>query len=401
MPTISNRLSPASLDSLPAGRHADGDGLWLYKRDSGSAKWVLRVFVYGSRKEMGLGAYKPKGRGVSLSAARKEAAKWRAVTASGLNPITERDRLRREAERNLHSLKDVTADAFESRKAELKGDGKAGRWLSPLEQHILPKLGRVPVSEITQVEIRNALAPIWHTKADTARKAMNRIGLVLKHAAALGLDVDLQATDKARALLGKSRHRPSSIPSMPWQEVPTFYATLDDGGATHLALRLLILTGLRSAPVRFAHVDQFDDDLWTVPGEIMKGRRDQTPDFRVPLSTDAIETIESARLIARDGYLFPSIRKGVISDATMSAYMKRKKLDTRPHGFRSSFRNWAEEVAGATELVAETSLAHVVGGAVQRAYRTTDVLEKRRALMQRWADHVAGRSGKVLDMVAT
>ncbi len=401
MPTVSNKLSPASLDSLPAGRHSDGDGLWLYKRETGSAKWVLRVFVYGSRKEMGLGAYKSKGRGVSLSAARKEAAKWRAVTASGLNPIAERDRLRREAERNLHSLLDVTADAFESRKAELKGDGKAGRWLSPLEQHILPKLGRVPVSEITQVEIRNALAPIWHTKADTARKAMNRIGLVLKHAAALGLDVDLQATDKARALLGKSRHKPTSIPSMPWQEVPQFYATLNNGGTTHLALRLLILTGLRSAPVRFARLEQIQGDVWTVPGEIMKGKRDQTPDFRVPLSTDAQEVVESARMLSRDGYLFPSVRKGVISDATMSSYMKRNGFEARPHGFRSSFRNWAEEVAGATELVAETSLAHVVGGAVQRAYRTTDVLEKRRLLMQRWADHVAGRSGKVLDMVAT
>ena len=116
MPTISNKLSPASLDGLPAGRHSDGDGLWLYKRETGSAKWVLRVFVYGSRKEMGLGAYKSKGRGVSLSAARKEAAKWRAVTATGLNPIAERDRLRREAERNLHrqSLKVMAklADGF-------------------------------------------------------------------------------------------------------------------------------------------------------------------------------------------------------------------------------------------------------------------------------------------------
>tara|TARA_R110002074_G_scaffold104113_6_gene224744 strand:+ start:823 stop:2028 length:1206 start_codon:yes stop_codon:yes gene_type:complete len=400
MPTISNRLSPSSLDTLSAGKHADGDGLWLYKRESGSAKWVLRVFVYGSRKEMGLGAYKPKGRGVSLSAARKEAAKWRAVTATGLNPIAERDRIRREAERNLHTLKDVTADAFEARKAELKGDGKAGRWLSPLDIHVLPKLGRVPVAEITQIEIRNTLAPIWHTKADTARKAMNRLGLVLKHAAALGLDVDLQATDKARALLGKTRHKPKNIPSMHWQDVPDFYASLDDGGVTHLALRLLILTGLRSMPVRFAQIDQIDGNVWTVPGELMKGKRDSTPDFRVPLSTDAMEAIECAKLLARDGYLFPSVRKGIISDATMSAYMKRKKLDARPHGFRASFRNWAEEVAGATELVAETSLAHVVGGSVQRAYRTTDVLDKRRVLMQRWADHLAGRTGDVLSMVS-
>ncbi|MGC3940467.1 tyrosine-type recombinase/integrase [Roseobacter sp. EG26] len=319
--------------------------------------------------------------------------------ASGLNPITEREKIRREAENNLHTLREVTHDAFEARKAELKGDGKAGRWISPLELHVLPKLGRVPVSEISQIDIRNTLGPIWHTKADTARKAMNRLGLVLKHAAALGLNVDLQATDKAKALLGKTRHKPRGIPSMPWQEVPEFYASICDGGTTHLALRLLILTGLRSAPIRFARSDQIEGDVWTIPGELMKGRRDQTPDFRVPLSADAMDVVNSAEKIGRDGYLFPGVRKGVISDATMSALMKREGLEYRPHGFRSSFRNWAEEVAEATELVAETALAHVVGGAVQRAYRTTDVLEKRRLLMQRWADHVAGREGAVLRMV--
>lgn len=396
---ISNRLHPNEISTLAPGKHADGDGLWLYKGKEGGAKWVLRVTVHGSRKEMGLGPYRTSG-GVSLKTARQEAAKWRTIAATGLNPIRERDRFRREAERNLHTLRDVTADAFEARKAELKGDGKAGRWMSPLENHILPKLGHIPVSEITQIEIRNTIAPIWHTKADTARKAVNRLGIVLKHAAALDLDVDLQATEKARALLGKSRHKPTNIPSMDWQNVPEFYASLNDGGVTHLALRLLILTGLRSAPVRFASLEQFEQDVWTIPGELMKGKRGKTPDFRVPLSTEAMATIEAAKKLSRDGYLFPSVRKGVISDATMSAYMRRNGLTARPHGFRATFRNWAEEVAGATEMVAETSLAHVVGGSVQRAYRTTDVLEKRRALMQRWADHLSGQTGSIARLLA-
>lgn len=102
----------------------------------------------------------------------------------------------------MHVLNDIALDAFESRKAELKGDGKAGRWFSPLELHILPKLGKMPVSEIDQRDIRDALAPIWHEKSETARKAMNRLGICIKHAAALGLDVDIQATEKAKALLG-------------------------------------------------------------------------------------------------------------------------------------------------------------------------------------------------------
>ncbi len=98
----------------------------------------------------------------------------------------------------------------------------AGRWFSPLELHVLPKLGKVPVAEIDQLDIRDTLAPIWHTKADTARKAINRLSICMTHAAALGLDVDLQATDKARALLGKQRHKVVNVPSVPWQEVPAF-----------------------------------------------------------------------------------------------------------------------------------------------------------------------------------
>lgn len=132
----------------------------------------------------------------------------------------------------------VPVEAFEARKAQLKGDGKAGRWFSPLELHVLPKLGRVPVEELDQQDITNTLAPIWHTKADTARKAMNRLGIVMRHAAAMGLDVDMQATEKAKALLGKSRHQPKHVPAMDWREVPAFYQSLNEGTITNLALRL-------------------------------------------------------------------------------------------------------------------------------------------------------------------
>lgn len=136
------------------------------------------------------------------------------------------DQERKDAARNLHLFKDIAKDAFESRKAELKGDGVAGRWFSPLELHILPKLGKVPVSDIDQNDIRDVLSPIWHTKAETARKAMNRLGICLTHAAALGLEVDLQATEKARALLGKQRHKVQNVPAMAWRDVPAFYASL-------------------------------------------------------------------------------------------------------------------------------------------------------------------------------
>ena len=391
-----NKLSAAFVKSAPEGKHCDGGGLWLHKRADGGAQWVLRVTVHGRRREMGLGPLSE----VSLKDARDAADKWRATARDDKDPIKERDRQRREAARNLHLLQDIAVDAFESRKAELKGDGVAGRWFSPLELHVLPKLGKVPVADLDQRDIRDTLAPIWHAKADTARKAMNRLSICLKHAAALGLDVDLQATDKARALLGKHRHKPQNVPALHWQEVPAFYATLSDGSITHLALRLLILTGVRSAPLRFLRGEQIDGDVWTIPGEAMKGRRDATPDYRVPLSTEALAVVEQAKPFARDGFMFPNVNKGVLSDATMSRLMERRGLDARPHGFRSSLRDWLAEATDAPHEVAETCLGHVVGGSVERAYRRTDYLEQRRALLERWADHVTGGTGKVVQMVA-
>ncbi|MEL7459932.1 MAG: integrase arm-type DNA-binding domain-containing protein [Pseudomonadota bacterium] len=376
-----NRLNPAGIKASPPGKYADGGGLWLHKRPDGGAQWVLRVSAHGRRREMGLGAF-PQ---VPLKEARATAEHWRAIARQGRDPIKERQRQKREAERQMHLLRDVALDAFESRKAELKGDGKAGRWFTPLELHVLPKLGGVPVGDIDQRDIRDTLAPIWHTKADTARKAMNRLSICLRHAAALGLDVDLQATDKARALLGKQRHTPKHIPAMNWRDVPDFYQSLTGGGVTELALRMLILTAVRSAPLRHMHVDQIDGDIWTIPAEAMKGRVGATSDFRVPLSQEAQAVVSEALKLSRDGFLFPGTRNGVISDMTMTKYMDRQGLEARPHGFRSSFRDWCAEATNTPREIAETALGHVSGGAVERAYRRTDFMEQRRALMERWA----------------
>jgi integrase len=360
------------------------------KRDDGGAQWVLRVTVHGRRREMGLGAYPA----VSLAEARRAADEARGKVRNDVDPIKDRVRMRREAARNLHVLEEVARDAFESRKAELKGDGKAGRWFSPLELHVLPRLGKVPVADLDQIDIRDALAPIWHTKAETARKALNRIGICMHHAAALGLAVDLQATDKARALLGKPRHSRNNIPALPWQEVPSFYGSLEDGSITHLALRFLILTGVRSRPIRFLHERQLEGDLWTVPGEAMKGRRGATKDFRVPLSEEAMAIIREARTHSRDGYLFPGVRKGVISDGTMSGLMTDRGLNARPHGFRTSLRVWLSEATDAPFEVAEMMLAHSVGTQTSKAYDRSDRLELRRSLLARWAQFVTGNSSE-------
>jgi len=396
LPRALNRLTAVAVKQMPAGKYADGNGLWLVKTDKDSGKWVLRVTVHGRRREMGLGSMAD----VSLQDARRKAGAWRVMSKDGKDPIKERERQKRDAAKNLHILEDVAKDAFASRKAELRGDGKAGRWFSPLKLHILPKLGKVPVSDLDQVDIRDTLQPIWHDKAETARKALNRLGIVVKHAAALGLNVDMQVCEKAKALLGQTRHKPENIPAMAWRDVPAFYAGLNDGSITHLALRLLILTGVRSKPLRFIRVDQIDGEVWTIPAESMKGKKGKTEAFRVPLSLEAQDVIRQALPLARGGFLFPSVKRGVISDATMARFMERAGLDARPHGFRSSLRDWLAEATDAPDAVAETILGHVVGSKVERAYRRTDFLEQRKPLMERWAAHVTGQGGQVLKLVA-
>jgi integrase len=378
-----NKLSALQVRSLPPGKYSDGGGLWLIKRPDGGAQWMQRITVHGRRREMGLGGVQD----VSLKEARRFSEEARALARQGKDPIKERERRRREAERAAHTLADVSRECFEARKAQLKGDGKPARWMGPLESHVLPKLGKVPVAEIDQNDIKNTISPIWHEKPAVARKAIDRLGVVIGYAAAMGLDVDIQATAKAKALLGKQRHKVSHTPSMPWEDVPAFYATLQEPTPTNLAMKLLILTAARSAEVRKLHVDEVHDDVWIIPAERMKGSKEH----RVPLSQEALKVIELARPFGRGGHPFVGRQGKPISDMTLSMLMKRRGLEARPHGFRSSFRTWCAEKTDVPREIAEAALAHISGGAVERAYRRTDYLDQRRDLMEMWAIHVISK----------
>lgn len=394
MPGI-HRLTKKDLERAKQGqRLGDGGGLFLHVRDKGAMYWSIQTTIKaltgrGKRVELGLGRYPD----VDLKHARELALAARQQARDGIDPRDERRRLLYQSP-TFAVLCDL---AFEARKAELKGDGVAGRWMSPLVTHVLPTLGRTPVENIHQNDIVNVLKPIWHTKASTAQKALGRISIVMKHAAAMDLAVDLQATDKARALLGKSRHVPQNIPSMPWQEVPNFYQNLGDDTSVELAFRLMILTGVRTDSVRFAHVDQIVGNVWTIPAEHMKGQVGKTSDFRVPLSRASLDVVALAT--ARNGFLFPSTRKDQLSNMAFSTFMKRAGYEARPHGFRASLRTWLAEATTAPHEVAETVLAHSSGSKVVDAYRRTDFLEQRAALMERWAEHLTGGTGEALMLV--
>ena len=373
---IYNTLNQMKAKSLSAGKYADGQGLWLIKRSRISGKWVLRLTMQGRRSEMGLGPWPD----VSISEARERAAEARRNLRDGVDPIAERKKAKAQA-RKL-TVGEAIEGCFAARQAELKNDGIAGRWLSPLKVHILPRLRRYAIENVDQHVLKETLAPIWHQKPAAAIKALNRMNLTLKHAAALGLDVDLQATMKARALLGKQRHEVTHIPSLPYVEAPDFYCWLKTKpGVAALALRFLMLTVARTSEVRLARFDEIDDGIWTLSEERTKSGNAH----RVPLTDLALEVIEIARQRANAEHLFPSYRGKPISDAAMASFMKREGYEARPHGFRATFRTWVEEQTDTPYEIKEAVLGHQVDNTVVRAYQRSDRLEKRSALMELWS----------------
>ena len=381
-----------NLGSMKPGKYCDGRGLWLVRRKDGRGQWVYRFQLAGVSREMGLGSCDD----ISLAQARTDAARWRGVVKSGRDPIKQREDERKAAMEVRPTFAEVFEACFEARKGDLKDDGKAGRWDSPIRVHVLPVLGKTPVEDIDQRDVKRALAGIWNEKPNAAVKALNRIGLTLDHAVAMGLNVDTAAARNARTLLGAQRHKTQNVPSLDWREVPVFASSLGDTVGEQ-ALRLLMLTALRPGEVRGAHVSEFDiaARTWTIPPERMKMARPH----RVPLSDEALAVVEARFPLATNGLLFAGSKGKPISDMTMTQVMRRRDMDARPHGFRSSFRVWAAEVA--TDFpreVCEAVLAHKTADKSEAAYQRSDFLERRRALMAKWADHVAGRSGEVVKL---
>lgn len=371
----SHVLSQMAARNFPAGKYADGRGLWLCKRDKSFGKWILRVVVHGRRREMGLGRWPD----VSISEAREKADAARKICRDGKDPIFERIRARREIKRL--TLKEAIESCFEARKAELKRDGEAGRWMSPLTVHVIPRIGAYPVDEIDQHVIREILGPIWHKKPDAAEKALNRINLSLKHAAALGIAVDMQATMKARALMGKQRKEVVHIPAMPYKEASTFYRWLTEQSLiSALALRFLMLTAARTSEVRLATFDEFENGIWMLPASRTKPGVAR----RIPLVGEALRIVGICRTQTMGRFLFPAHKGQPISDAAMSVFMKREGYAARPHGFRATFRTWVEEQTNAAFEVKEACLGHVVDTGVLGAYQRSDRFEKRKALLQQW-----------------
>ena len=374
------KLTVRRTAALPPGVYNDGQGLWLRKRSKKSGHWFLRFSLGGRRHEMGLGRWPD----VSIAAARDKAKEARDVVRDKRSPIEERRRKRARPFRM--SLATAIQQCFNAKKASLKSSGKAGRWLSAVNNHVIPKIGHIAVEDVDQSIIVRTLSPIWNNKPETARKALSRINQTLLYASALGLDVDLNAVHKARSLLGAQKRTTAHIPALPYQQAPVFYRQLQgDHRPAAIALRFLMLTAKRVGEVRFAKTDDIADDVWIIPAERTKTNKDDV----VPIVPEALKVINAARVDSRQALLFPSQSGRMLSDAAMANIMNNYGHTARPHGFRATFRTWEEDVADADYAVKETALGHKVHSETVAAYQRSSLLEKRRGLLEQWAEFLA------------
>ncbi len=256
------------------------------------------------------------------------------------------------------------------------------QWLNTLRDHAFPHIGSRPVRDVVQSDVLRVLAPIWTEKPQTARLVRQRLRTVLNWARTAGHFEGVNPVEGVEEGLANQTDRVKHYAAMPWGDVPGFMSELGES-VMELALRVLILTAARSGEVRGARWSEIDTEehLWIIPADRMKSEREH----RVPLSDEALAVLEQARGLDSD-LVFPGQKRGrPMPDTTLLKVSKRMGLGVTIHGFRSSFRDWAEERGGMPREIAELSLAHEVGSATERAYRRSDLLEKRRTLMERWA----------------
>ena len=370
------------------GRYYDGDaGLFLLVKPTGRKSFVQRLTIHGKRHDIGLGS----DRWVTLTEARATAQANRKLARMGGDPLAAK-----------RSAAPSFADAVETvigihREGWKDASKSEKQWRASLRDYVLPRLGRKPVDRITTSDVMAVLLPIWHGKHETARRVRQRISTTMKWAVAQGYREDNPAGDAISAALPKNGKIKNHHRALPFAEVAAALHKVRKSGAaraTVLAMEFLVLTAGRSGEVRLARWDEVDlgARVWTVPAARMKAKRDH----RVPLCDRAMAVLTEARELADgSGLLFPSPTGRPLSDNTMSKLLRELGIDAVPHGFRSSFRDWAAECSNAPREVCELALAHVNSDRVEAAYRRSDLFERRRNLMDAWAQYLEAQSARV------
>ncbi|MBU0589448.1 MAG: integrase arm-type DNA-binding domain-containing protein [Gammaproteobacteria bacterium] len=396
-------LKSKQIEHAKEGMHADGGGLYLRVQESGAKSWIFRFQLNGRRREMGIGILDVK----SPPDARAEAAQLAAQVRAGIDPIEARKEREDEAKRTAGSgdtFKTLAAEYIKSHRAGWKNAKHADQWGNTLKTYADPVIGDKRVSQVTTEDVLQILKPLWNTKTETARRVRSRIELVLSYGKAMKMR---QGENPAawRGHLDALLPKPSKVkkvrhhPALPFGRMPEFMAKLRSlTGVGAKALELAILTATRSGEVRTALWSEIDltRKVWIIPAERMKAKREH----RVPLSKAAMQLLNGLERHENTELLFFGERgKKSISDMTLTAVIRRMNADAEPpvwldpttgapvvpHGFRSTFRDWAAEATNFPHEMVEMALAHTVDNKVEAAYRRGDMFEKRHALMDAWA----------------
>ncbi|SFD85020.1 tyrosine-type recombinase/integrase [Roseivivax sediminis] len=363
MAHISGKLTKVLVRSLGPGRHADGNGLYLVVDPSGARRWVVRATIKGQKNRAGKPLRTDFGLGgadlVTIHEARARALEYRRLARAGLHP-------KYHGAKDIPSFEEVARQVHIDRLPSWKNAKHGAQFITTLETYAFPKIGRLPVDAIGQPEVLAVLSPIWTEKHETARRVSQRIKTVLDVARSKGFREGENPVTAIRdgGVLPKVKARPKHHTAMDWRDVPELYAGLAGRSAMAAkALMLTCLTGARTSEVLGMRWEEIDTEarLWTCPPERMKGGEAH----RVPLTDEMLAIIEPLREMQSEYVFEGQKRHRPLSNMAMLMLLRRMNVEgVTVHGFRSTFRDWASEVANAPREIAEMSLSHRIGSAV-------------------------------------
>ena len=381
------KLTAAKIRAIrDKGRYGDGDGLYLSVSAAGTKSWVMRAVVSGRRRDIGLGGYPA----VSLAKARERAAANRSAIVERRDPI---------AEKRSHArptFKVAAETVHQLSRPRWRSQKNGQQWLTSLERHAYPVLGHKRIDDINRGDVLGVLTPIWTAKPEQARRVRRRMRTIFKWALAHGYISVNPAGEVIDGALVPQPAIKEHFRALPYQDVGAALATVEASGASlpaKLCFRFLVLTAARSGEARGAAWNEIDLDprAWRIGASRMKAG----VEHRVPLSDQALGVLSRAAAFRDDsGLVFPSpMKQGKpLSDMTLTKILRDVGLADRAtvHGFRTSFKTWCMEQTDTPWAVGEAALAHTIGNSTEQAYARSDLFERRRALMQQWADHLTG-----------
>ena len=373
------RLTDAFVRSVQrAGKYGDEHGLMLRVRPTGSKQWIWRGTVGGRRIDRGLGGYPY----TTLREARERAFEYRRASRAGRDP--------RMLNRPCPTFREAVETVIAMHRPSWRSGGRSeADWRRTLGTYAIPRLGNMLVDQITSADVMAVLRPIWSEKAVTAGRVRQRIGAVMQWAIAQGYRADNPAGGPITAALPRNGRRSRHYKALPHGAVLAALATVRESSSApgvRLSLEFLVLTAARSGEVRGARWDEIDVEnaVWRVPAVRMKTGLAH----RVPLSRRALEVLEEARETGGGDPIFRAApnRHRPVGPSVWRALLLRLGIDATVHGFRSSFRDWCGET-GVPREVAEACLAHAIRNQAEAAYARSDLLERRREVMEAWAEY--------------